>query len=251
MTDDPAFADLEAERLSLPTAVTDGDQVAIRDAGTLVIVDEAEGTAKVLMGRRAGGHVFMPGRYVFPGGRVDPADRALAADFPLDADQLRRLCAETAEDFDAKRAAATALAAIRETFEETGALVGEPGALDGAKGFWSAFAEKALRPAPRRLVPFARAITPPGPPRRYDTRFFCVPASAMAVPPSLDALPTDELEDVAWVLIEALDHLSIAPITLRILAELKRRIGEGSWQDSSRPMPVYRLLDGQFTRTIV
>ncbi|MBV9906848.1 MAG: NUDIX hydrolase, partial [Hyphomicrobiales bacterium] len=57
-----------------------------RDAATLILVDGAErGTARVLMGKRHPGHKFMPGKFVFPGGRVEPEDRRMAATGALDA----------------------------------------------------------------------------------------------------------------------------------------------------------------------
>ena len=49
-----------------------------RPAATLIILDHAGEQSKVLMGRRHHGSKFMPGKFVFPGGRVDPADRRVA-----------------------------------------------------------------------------------------------------------------------------------------------------------------------------
>ncbi len=45
-----------------------------RDAGTLILLDRSGKTVRVLMGRRHMRHVFMPGKFVFPGGRTDPSD---------------------------------------------------------------------------------------------------------------------------------------------------------------------------------
>ena len=79
------------------------------------------------------------------------------------------------------RARALALAAVRETFEEAGLLIGTPlGAGAAPKApTWQDFFATGFRPALGRLTFFARAITPPGRPRRFDTRFFCVPAEAI------------------------------------------------------------------------
>jgi 8-oxo-dGTP pyrophosphatase MutT (NUDIX family) len=41
-----------------------------RDAATLIIIERSARGARVLMGKRHAGHKFMPGKYVFPGGRV-------------------------------------------------------------------------------------------------------------------------------------------------------------------------------------
>ena len=45
-----------------------------RDAATLILLDRKAGDFRVLMGRRHMRHAFMPGKFVFPGGRTDPAD---------------------------------------------------------------------------------------------------------------------------------------------------------------------------------
>ena len=59
-------------------AVLDGSKrspnMPPRDASTLIILDGSGPDAKVLMGRRHEGHKFMPGLFVFPGGRVDRYD---------------------------------------------------------------------------------------------------------------------------------------------------------------------------------
>ena len=67
-----------------------------RDAATLIIVDSSSGEPKVLLGRRRMDMVFMPGRYVFPGGRVDPADR-LRMDGGADQDEVRAQFAHQVE----------------------------------------------------------------------------------------------------------------------------------------------------------
>ncbi len=63
----------------------------IRDAATLILLDHEGDATRVLMGRRHAGHKFMPGKYVFPGGAVDPEDFAMAVSGPLDG-QVARSC---------------------------------------------------------------------------------------------------------------------------------------------------------------
>src|SRR5262249_59300954 len=100
-------------------------------------VERAGRVPKVLLGKRHHGHKFMPGKFVFPGGRVDPADRRMPAALPLDssteAHLMKRLQRPSAE-----KARAFALAAIRETFEETGLLLGVRGhaTAKGPRGPW-------------------------------------------------------------------------------------------------------------------
>ena len=75
------------------------------------------------MGKRHEGHAFMPGKFVFPGGRVEPEDRRMAAAGALDPhveDKLNLRVPRPSPGF----ARAIALAAIRETFEETGLAIG-------------------------------------------------------------------------------------------------------------------------------
>src|SRR5260370_41857331 len=55
-----------------------------KDAATLILVDRDGRVPKVLLGKRHHGHKFMPGKFVFPGGRVDPADRNIPSAPPLD-----------------------------------------------------------------------------------------------------------------------------------------------------------------------
>src|SRR5207244_7785178 len=55
-----------------------------KDAATLILVDRGGLVPKVLLGKRHQRHKFMPGRYVFPGGRVDPVDRRMPVARPLD-----------------------------------------------------------------------------------------------------------------------------------------------------------------------
>src|SRR3977135_3838023 len=94
-----------------------------RDAATLILVDRSEAMPKVLLGRRHAGHKFLPGRFVFPGGRVEPSDGRMPVGAPLDPGVEARLLQRVRRP-SATKARAFALAAIRETFEETGLLIG-------------------------------------------------------------------------------------------------------------------------------
>src|SRR3982750_4434058 len=100
-----------AERdLSHPT-------VRPKDAATLILVDRSGPVPKVLLGKRHERHKFMPGKFVFPGGRVDPADKLMPVAKPLDPHAEANLMKHLQRASTAK-ARAFALAAIRETFEE-------------------------------------------------------------------------------------------------------------------------------------
>ncbi len=96
-----------------------------KDAATLILLDRSGPKPRVLLGRRHANHKFMPGKFVFPGGRIEAGDRQMNVMGTLDEHCERRLMARTQRP-SAMRARALALAAIRETFEETGLLLGSP-----------------------------------------------------------------------------------------------------------------------------
>src|SRR5262249_34856214 len=62
-----------------------------RDAAALILIDRSGPITKVLFGRRHHGHKFMPGKFVFPGGRVEPADRRMETARSLDRHVERQL----------------------------------------------------------------------------------------------------------------------------------------------------------------
>src|SRR3989442_12312094 len=90
-----------------------------KDAATLILVDRSGRVPKVLLGKRHQRHKFMPGKFVFPGGRVDAAARLMPVASGLDPHAEAHLMKRVQRASPAK-ARALALAAIRETFEETG-----------------------------------------------------------------------------------------------------------------------------------
>src|ERR1039457_5235539 len=65
-----------------------------RDAATIILIDRSQPMPKVLLGRRHHGHKFMPGKFVFPGGRVEPQDRRMSAATALDSRVEARLMRE-------------------------------------------------------------------------------------------------------------------------------------------------------------
>src|SRR6185437_3534509 len=149
-----------------------------RDAATLILIDRADATKpKVLLGRRHASHKFMPGKFVFPGGRIEAFDAKMTAVSELHPDMQKKLTARVAND-SSDYARGFPLAAIRETAEETGLLLGvrrnEPPKVPG--DIWAEFAEARVHPDLANIHFIARAITPPRRPRRFDTRFFTADA---------------------------------------------------------------------------
>jgi 8-oxo-dGTP pyrophosphatase MutT (NUDIX family) len=221
-----------------------------RDAATLIIVDMAGGEPRVLLGRRRADLAFMPGRYVFPGGRVDPADRHIAVEHDLEPGNIRNLMVAMKGNRSPGRARALALAAVRETFEEAGLLIGAPtqaAALPKAHA-WQQFFRHGYRPALAQLTFFARAITPPGRPRRYDTRFFCVAAEAIVHRVST---ADGELSDLEWHSIEQARALELPNITRVVLEDLSERIAAGALHKSDVPVPFYHRRNGTFHRDLI
>ncbi|MBW7920895.1 MAG: DNA mismatch repair protein MutT [Rubellimicrobium sp.] len=184
----------------------------IRDAATVILVRQARGGPRILMGQRGSGAVFMPGRHVFPGGAVEPGD----AGVPL-AGLPGPLCrARLAED--SRLAPATlAACAIRELWEETGLALGRPGTWPDPPPGWQGFAARRLVPDASALSLVYRAVTPPGFPRRFDARFFLADADALAGDADDLHGADGELGDLHWVAPGDFGALNLARITRLVL----------------------------------
>lgn len=219
-----------------------------RDAATLMIVDKSGTEPRILMGKRSDKHVFYPGAYVFPGGRVDPGDSRLAGPEDLHPEVMRKLLVDMKGSTSPNRARGLARAALRETFEETGVLIGHPksGTHSSRSPSWRAFLSHGVTPSLDRLVFFARAITPPRRPRRYDTRFFCVDADAIAE----TVRPQDsELLALHWLTHDEAHALELPRITEVILDALFERLAEGGLPSVDEPVPYFFMQNGRFERS--
>lgn len=221
-----------------------------RDAATLVLVDRSGATPRVLMGRRHQRHRFLPGRYVFPGGGVDPADSRIAPAGDFDPKTAERLRYRMRGATSARKARAFALAAIRETFEETGLLVGEKtqAAPRSRSPSWRRFLAHGIVPALHDITFVARAITPPRRPRRFDARFFALEASAIASDAGRKETPEDELLELAWLTIDEARALEIPNITRVVLGEIEARLESGGLRAPERPVPFFYMRGRRFIR---
>jgi 8-oxo-dGTP pyrophosphatase MutT (NUDIX family) len=182
-------------------------------AATLVLLrDSASGDLEMLLLRRSERAGFVPGGFVFPGGLVDPGDAdAVAHVRGLSAAGLaERLALPNAHP----PAVAYFVAAVRETFEETGLLVGvrsddsgdvDPGSrgdvtavraelLEGRIDFAAALTRLRSHIAADELAYFAHWITPELAPRRYDTRFFAARLHGGGEP----ILDSREMTEARW-----------------------------------------------------
>jgi 8-oxo-dGTP pyrophosphatase MutT (NUDIX family) len=221
-----------------------------RDAATMIIIDRAGPEQKVLLGRRHPGHKFMPGKFVFPGGRVEPLDGRVPSATPLEPRVEARLMQATQRP-SAVKARAFVLAAIRETFEETGILLGtrSHAPMRSPGGPWDAFVQEGVAPdlAPVHFV--ARAITPPGRTKRFDARFFAVDAGAIAARRDGVVGPDTELTELVWLPITEASRLDMSAITIAMLEELNARIAAGFSHDL--PVPYYRVVNRRRMRELL
>lgn len=222
------------------------------DAATLIIVDASDGEPRILMGKRRPDLAFMPGKYVFPGGRVDNSDKEIAVAQDLAAGEIDKLLLDMKGHPSALRARALAVAAVRESFEEAGLIVGCPdpsGGCTAPEGTdWAKFLATGFAPSLAPLTYFARAITPPGRPRRFDTRFFCCDIAAVAH--RVEAID-GELSGLDWFTVDAMRTLDLPSITRVIVEDLGDRLALGPLGPSDAAIPYYHQRHGTFKRELL
>jgi len=214
-----------------------------RDAATLIVVDRssdaaAEREPRILMGHRSGRHVFMPNTFVFPGGRLDEDD----AKAPVASDLREPVVERLLRTASRRKAKALACTAIRETFEETGLMVGAPyqGDYDPEKvpADWLPVLETGLAPRLDCLDYVARAVTPPNNVRRFNARFFIVDRRNTYG----ELGGSGELVDLQWIPIaDALAMVNTPAPTSIALNEVRRLLADGDpWNlPSGHSVPVY------------
>ncbi|WP_246617394.1 NUDIX hydrolase [Rhizobium populisoli] len=201
-----------------------------KDAASLILIDRSGGGPRVLVGKRGSAHVFMPDVYVFPGGRRDPKDYALPFAADLDPQVTEKLLAGGSARMGHSRARALALTALRELREETGLSIA-----DGA-------------PNLSRLRYVARAITPPGNVRRFDTRFFLafLDETGFDVNHLTDS---NELQDLRWLDIQGLSSLKLPAITKTVLEDVRGLMDTDPALPFGSPVNFYFMRRGQFVRS--
>ncbi len=172
----------------------------VRPASTVLALRPADAGFEVLMVRRAGASACMGGAHVFPGGAIDPIDRG---------DEAAAAVAGDDADFHPWWAAG-----LRELAEEAGVYAtvpdADPSGWAGLHGtdLYRAVTGAGCRFAGDRLIYVSNWVTPPGPPRRFDTRFFLVqvPAGTPATPDGHEvteavwATPQQALANPSWTI---------------------------------------------------
>lgn len=194
--------------------MTDSAVLVPRDAATVMLVRDGATGLEVCMQQRNLNSAFVAGAYVFPGGAVDPGDSG---------PKIEAICAGRS-DADASGqlgipsgGLAFWVATIRECFEEAGVLLAldsddnvvslaDPATADrfadwrhavnnGEKSIVDLCEAENLRLMTSHIYYFAHWITPEGPPRRYDTRFFV----AAAPPEQRPVHDEGETIDTIWI----------------------------------------------------
>jgi 8-oxo-dGTP pyrophosphatase MutT (NUDIX family) len=222
-----------------------------KDAATLILVDRSTKTPKVLVGKRHDKVVFQPGKFVFPGGSVDVSDNRVPAAAPIPK-ELEANLLKGSPKIAPGRARSLAIAAIREACEETGLCLGRksngaPAKLDGA---WKPFGDAGLLPDPSGLFLIARAITPPGRVRRFDTRFFTADASSITHKVDGVIHADAELVELVWVELGSAPLADLHPMTKKVLAELDSRLARGPLRHDA-PMPFFHFYGGKMQMDIL
>lgn len=207
------------------------DMTPVTDAATVILLRDGDASPEVFLLRRHAASIFMAGAYVFPGGRVDPFDYSLSVQLVDD---------PSAPDLGLRAAAA------RETFEESGVLLarntdGSPIATEALRTprakqvrhdlqdrnteiDWADWlGEEGFVLSLSELLFTSWWVTPPGNPRRFDTRFYLA-----ALPEGQHAWHDGvEMTDSFWMAPhEAADsatrgEVMIVPPTLQNLRALK------------------------------
>jgi 8-oxo-dGTP pyrophosphatase MutT (NUDIX family) len=221
------------------------------DAATLILVDRKSATPKVLVGKRHDKVVFMPGKFVFPGGRVDKTDSRVPVAAPIPKALEANLLMGRPK-ITPSRARSLAVAAIREACEETGLCLGRngTGAAPALQGPWRPFTEAGLLPDPSGLFLIARAITPPGRIRRFDTRFFTADASAITHRVEGVIHADAELVELVWVEIGSQPLADLHPMTKNVLNELGKRLATGPLHHDA-DVPFFSFYGGRMHRDVL
>jgi 8-oxo-dGTP pyrophosphatase MutT (NUDIX family) len=211
--------------------------IPIKNAATVILVRDTNDGPHVLMGQRGKAAVFMPNKFVFPGGGLDSSDTQVTLNGRASDTCMARLARQSNEDL----ARPLLAAAIREMWEETGHPVGLPSedAADMASTQptnWQRFFEAGYLPDPSGLEFIFRAVTPPGRPRRFDARFFLGRADLIQGDPDDFSRAEDELSHLQWIPLAKSREFDLPFITEVVLAEVQNRLEN---PNKNHPVPFF------------
>ena len=220
--------------------------VEIRDAATVILFRNDTGCLRILMGQRGSQAAFMPNKYVFPGGSVDPEDKEVPVAKHLAEKQKKILQLFTEEE----TASALPIAAVRELWEETGLKLAAPykEEIRFLPKNWEEFFNEGYGPDLSGLTFFLRAITPPGRPRRFDARFFFCDVSHVSNDPDDFSKGSSELGHLKWFTLEETKVLALPKITEVAIQEIKSL---GKNMINPKGVPFFNDIKGGFAHTFL
>ena len=223
-----------------------------REAATLIIVMQGD-PPKLLMGKRAATHKFMPNKFVFPGGKLDLIDQRLQVPKDLSDPVLKRLRKHTRKNVSDNKLRGLALAAIRETFEETGLVIGENtgGKLRTSDSVWQSYFDYGVVPPLNSIDFIARAVTPPSRTRRFDTRFFMIFDEFIHTNPEQMSGASGELLNLHWLTLSDARKLDLPTITRWVIDMVEGRLKLNRKAQLREPAPFVRFINGKpFTKLL-
>jgi len=186
-----------------------------RIAATIVLYTGSRSNPRILMGQRSSRNDFMPSVYVFPGGRVDRVDSYA----PYHGDLSPRVERILETVYAPRKARACVLAAIRETWEETGLMLGDEQkwTRNISNDSWDDFRKSEIMPDLSNIDIFGRAVTPPHRHKRYDTWFFIQKFDG----DTSVVADSGELSNVNWFTFKEIEKLELQRATTMMLAVLR------------------------------
>ena len=194
----------------------------IKNAATVILLRGSQKNPEVLMGQRGKNASFMPNKFVFPGGALDPGDSEIDfnGDIPTKCIEKLRLKA------DPSLAIPLIAAGIRELWEETGLILGSKSKtkMDSIPKNWKDFFALGYQPSAHNIEFVFRAITPPGRTRRFDARFFLL--SSDNIKGDLDdfSKASGELSHLQWIELNSTQNLDLPFITEIVLSEVLSKL---------------------------
>ena len=193
----------------------------IRDAASVILLRHRQESPEILMGKRGGNAVFMPNKYVFPGGSLDPIDFEVPFNSNHQIWNYEKLSIQTDKDLGQP----LVNCALRELEEETGIGIKPNDLQDYTMGF------------------ILRAITPPGMTRRFDTRFFLCRISEKIEASQMNCFgnASGELSELHWFDLQEALHLDLAAITRNVILFVNEIFDQGM---ELKRLPFYR--EGSF-----
>jgi 8-oxo-dGTP pyrophosphatase MutT (NUDIX family) len=199
----------------------------IQDASTVILLRESAASLETFMMCRHSKSGFMGGAHVFPGGKVDVADRDETWESRLDTTLVR--ASEQLDEPDLERTKGFWVAAVRETFEEAGVLLARAtdsfdpqsrrARLRSGSDFLELAGELDLQLSAADLTPYARWVTPDFESQRFDTCFFVavLPSGQDASHDGTETTSATWLEPAAALQAMQSRTIKLAPPTVRTL----------------------------------